>query len=72
MTVGFKLRVAVLLKADKVLNIFKNIHYQVFTPDKSNGMDVQSESDAKLDHDRKQKEMALLALGKNRYCGFHK
>ncbi|XP_028399319.1 kinesin-like protein KIF23 [Dendronephthya gigantea] len=38
----------------------------VFTPDKSNGMDVQSESDAKLDHDRKQKEMALLALGKNR------
>ncbi|CAB3977560.1 kinesin KIF23 [Paramuricea clavata] len=39
----------------------------VFTPDKSNGVDVQGESDAKLDHDRKQKEMAVLAsLGKNR------
>jgi hypothetical protein len=31
-------------------------------------MDVQSESDAKLDYDRKQKEMAVLSsLGKNRY-----
>jgi hypothetical protein len=41
---------------------------QVFIPDKSNGVDVQGESDAKLDHDRKQKEMAVLAaFGKNRY-----
>ncbi len=44
------------------------VFQQVFTPDKSNGMDVQSESDAKLDYDRKQKEMAILSsLGKNRY-----
>ena len=46
--------------------------FQVFTPDKSNGMDVQSESDAKLDYDRKQKEMAVLSsLGKNRYKIMH-
>ncbi|XP_046857685.1 kinesin-like protein KIF23 [Xenia sp. Carnegie-2017] len=39
----------------------------IFVPDKSNGMDVQCESDAKLDHDRKQKEIAAMAsLARNR------